>query len=97
MLIETIISVMLFTFLIAGVTMMISSATSGLRATRREAGDVQETANMMVSAPQSPQTTSVKVTLKTSTAADPNLTKKEITQNGEYISSEGLLYFYVTP
>ncbi len=97
MLIETIISIMLFVVLMATVTTIITSATRGLRSTQREAENVQDTANNMVirSATLTPQVKDITVTLENSALADPDATSVEVTQEAQLTSDEGMLYFYV--
>ncbi len=96
MLIETIISIMLFTFLIVGVTMIITSATNGIRTTQREADNVQQTANDFVtSSGLTPQSTEIKVVLEVGGAVPP--TPATITQSGEILTQNDMIYFYATP
>ncbi len=98
MLIETIISIMLFVVLISGVTMIISSATSGIRSTQREAEDVQNTVNMMMSEPDtSASDTTVTVVLDISTVTTPSTTEKTVIHSAKLVSQSDLIYFYTEP
>ncbi len=99
--IETIISVMLFLFMVAGVTMIVTSATNSIRSTQFQAEDVQATINALVSrdtsvlpTPPTPQTQTVTATLSDSTAT---LSDVEATHSGTLTSAEDLVYFYTTP
>ncbi len=97
MLIETIISIMLFTFLIVGVTMIISSATNSIRTTQREADNVQQTVNDFItsSSALTPQITGIEVMLEVSGVTPP--TPVTVTHSGEILVQNDLVYFYTTP
>ncbi len=99
MLIETIISIMLFTFLITGVTMVITSATNGLRTTQRAAESAQDTANKMVTASTelSPQDTNIVVSLEVSTSTGSGATPVTVQHSAKIILEEDLVYFYTAP
>ncbi len=109
MLIETIISIMLFTFLIVGVTMIITSATNGIRTTQRLADTAQETANIMLSTAASPTAPhpdavisdiSVSITLEVSETTPPLATPPDdvtISHGGKLISQNSMIYFYTQP
>ncbi len=99
MLIETIISIMLFVVLMVTVTTIITSATRGLRSTQREAENVQDTVNDMVirSASLTPQVTDITVTLENSALTGSGTTPVTVTQEAQLTSDEGMLYFYIEP
>ncbi len=104
MLIETIISIMLFTFLIVGVTMIITSATSGIRTTQRLADTAQETANMMLNTAASSTApipnASISVTLEVSETTPPapvTVTPVTVSHDGNLISQNSMIYFYTQP
>ncbi len=98
MLIETIISIMLFVVLIIGVTTMITAATNGIRTTRRETQQAQDAANNMVARTiTTSQSVEISATLEVTSEPDPSINAKTSLHDGILYSEEGLIYFYTTP
>ncbi len=96
MLIETIISIMLFTVLIIGVTTMITASTNRIRETQREAEAVQDTVNLLVTGDStiSEAPMEIKFTFTDNTATLSDVT---VTDAGFVKIQEKLVYFYPQP
>ncbi len=97
MLIETIISIMLFSVLLIGITGIVTSATNSVRETQRESDAVQETVNLMVTrdATLTAQTPAPDITLTLVDPTDPTVTV-DMTHEAALVSAEDLVYFYPT-